>query len=63
MTSNFFDSIPEPKQEYREITYQWLPLEFYSLKEVSDIQNKAIRYDFDTYTLLEEIPKETHFYN
>jgi hypothetical protein len=61
--ANFFGSIPEPKQEYREVTYQWLPLWAYSLEEIEDIKMSCERYDFDTYTMLELLVQETSFYN
>ena len=61
--SNFFGSANRFEPIKKEVIYQWLPLEFYSLKEIADIQNKAVRYDFDTYTLLEEIPMNTGYFN
>ena len=64
--SNFFGSAKrfEPEKPImREVIYEWLPLEFYNYKEIEDIKNKATKYDFDTYTLLEEIPPNTNYYN
>jgi len=52
----------EPKKEYVEVIHQWLPLWSYHYWEIEEIKEKAIRYDHDTYTLLEELPKQTYYY-
>jgi hypothetical protein len=59
--SNFFGSI-KPKPEYREVVHQWMPLWSYHFYEIEEIKEKAIKYDHDTYTILEEIPQETNYY-
>ena len=52
----------EPKREYVEVTYQWMPLWSYHYWEIEEIKEKAVRYDHDTYTLLVPLVQETNYY-
>jgi len=61
--SNFFGSIPEPEIRYIEITYSWLPIWAYNYEEIEYIKKTCVKYDHNTYTMLEKYPEETHFYN
>ena len=61
--SNFFGSIKEVPPEKVEVTYQWLPLEFYNYEEIEKIKETSIKYTKYTYTLLEDPPQTTNFFD
>ena len=51
--ANLFGSIPEPKPVMHEVIYQWMPLWSYHLDEIQDIKDACVRYDHNTFTMLE----------
>ena len=60
---NFFGSIPEPEPQLQEKVHQWMPLWSYSFREIDEIKETAVRYDHNTYTMLEAPPISTNFFD
>ena len=62
-TKGIFGSIPEPEPVMHEVIHQWMPLWSYHLDEIQEIKDSCISYTHDTYTMLEEFPLSTNFFD